>query len=85
MQDQQTTDEAAGRAWQKVQTMATKLFEACEELDEAGGLREALAGWTPKSEARALATLRAARAALDAQVRELERQAGRRQGDTLYQ
>ncbi len=65
----------AERAFAKVRTMAEKLYEASEELEDAGGVREAVAGWSAKSEAKALATLRAARAALDARIRELEARA----------
>ncbi len=61
-------------AWSKVQGRATQLFEALDELDEAGGTSKAAAvgRWSPEAMDRAIGSLLAAREGLDAEIARLE-------------
>ena len=61
-------------AWNKVQQYLDKLFDACESLEEAGGIRAAAdsAGWTPKARKRAEAALADAREAIERQLGQLK-------------
>lgn len=52
-------------AWQRAQTMALKLVEALDALDDAGGLGRLAASWTPKQREKARVTLAEARKALE--------------------
>ena len=51
---------------QRALTAADRLFEALEEIAQAGGLHAALAGRKPKGRADVVARLRSARDQLDA-------------------
>jgi hypothetical protein len=64
---------------QRAVTAADRLFEALEEIEQAGGLAYALAARKPKSRAEVLARLRSARDQLDAALRIGRPRPGRRQ------
>ena len=63
---------------QRALTAADRLFEALEEIEQAGGLAYALAARKPKSRAEVLARLRTARDPLDAALRIGHPRPGRR-------
>ena len=63
---------------QRALTAADRLFEALEEIEQAGGLAYALAARKPKSRAEVLARLRSARDQLDAALRRGRPRPGRR-------
>ncbi|MDB5351292.1 MAG: hypothetical protein JWN86_2539 [Planctomycetota bacterium] len=52
-------------AWQRMQTMSTKLVEALDALDDAGGLRRLAATWRPAIREKAKVTLSEARRAIE--------------------
>jgi hypothetical protein len=61
-------------AWGKVQVYADRLFEALDDLSEAGSSTRAaaLGNWSVQALDRALGTLQAAREGLDAEIARLE-------------
>ena len=61
-------------AWSRVQGYAEKLFEAIDDLDEAGGVSKAAAvgRWSVDATDRALGSLQAAKEGLDAEIARLE-------------
>jgi hypothetical protein len=63
---------------QRAVTAADRLFEALEEIEQAGGLAHALACRKPKSRAEVVARLRSARDQLDAALRIGRPRPGRR-------
>lgn len=67
---------------QRAVTAADRLFEALEEIEQAGGLAYALAARKPKSRAEVLARLRSARDQLDAALRIGHPRPGRRHINT---
>ncbi|MBV8234092.1 MAG: hypothetical protein JO075_00180 [Acidimicrobiia bacterium] len=63
---------------QRALTAADRLFEALEEIEQAGGLAYALAARKPKSRAEVVARLHSARDQLDAALRIGRPRPGRR-------
>lgn len=61
-------------AWSRVAGYCDKLWDALQDLDEAGGVTRvaAFGQWQPKTQDKALATLTAARDALASEVARLE-------------
>ncbi len=62
-------------AFARVRHYGDKLFDALQELDEAGGSAQAVLGqgWQPKVQHAALASLKATRDALDVEIKRMER------------
>ena len=62
-----TTPDPATVAWCKTSGYLDKLFEALDDLDEAGGLDAAAkaGNWSPKARTKAVASLEAVRGQLE--------------------
>lgn len=66
-------DNAAVVAWSQASHYATRLFEALDRLDEAGGSGRAAAaaGWSPSTLDKAIANLQSTQEALDVELARL--------------
>ena len=64
-------------AWQRVQTMALKLVEALDALDDAGGLGRLSATWKPSSREKAQGLLAETRRSLEGAAAQLKEAARR--------
>lgn len=62
----------AQKAYSRLVQYSDRVFEAAEDLNQAGGIRVVAAGWTPKAVERAAAVLKAARDSIDAQLSQLK-------------